>query len=232
MQSTVERARTRFALSFPRRWSPVYQWVGDGLLAGLFGQLESINVQFPSNFVHTGTHAFDVLRMWGGEVATVQGWLQDHSDQVQESGYQFGDPNQNQAMRPDLGGFALLTFENRGIATVHAQNKQYFRFEFEILTDECMLRIGNTQVEYWRSSQSPHFTGFRELSRQPLPEFPPVNVFSAIAENLTSESSVRCDAKDGVKSLEIALAIHQSRLQGHTPVRPSDVHPSFGVASR
>jgi predicted dehydrogenase len=242
MSTTLEEARrmqastalhgVHLALSYPRRWSPVYQWVASGLRSGELGRLESINVQFPSNFVHTGTHAFDVLRMWGGEVAAVRGWLDANSARVENSGYQFGKPAGVDGHQPDLGGFALLEFENGGRATVQAERKDYFRFEFEVLTDTCMLRVGNTQQEYWRKDQSPNFTGFQELARQHLPVFPDVNVFSAIAHDLAEGLPPLCNGEDGVKALEIALAVHESHQFNHRPVTPTSVSPHFGVSSR
>lgn len=284
IELAVASSNTRLAVGFPRRWSPLYRWVAEQLQAGAFGTLESVNVHFSGNLAHTGTHAFDVLRMWCGEVHAVQGWLQQDSQDVVDSGYRYGVPSRVDRPagrsstlksglelaggiegRPvsrawearttsgeDLGGFAVLDFARGGRATIHAHAKGYFRFEFELLTTHCMLRIGNTQAELWQSDASANFAGFRELARRELPALPGINLFSAIAQSLyqsvtgnspalrgLSDPSVSppvtpiaCTVVDGRKALEIALAVHESHGCGHRPVAPAEVNPVLAVVSR
>ena len=228
----VNAAGVRFAVSFPRRWCPTYQWVARGLQNREFGHVESVNVHFSSNFAHTGTHAFDVLRMWFGEVQSVRGWLQGESQWIRDSGYRHGAPLTESSSAADLGGFALLDFENGVRATIHAHAKRYLRFEFEILTDECMLRIGNAQLEVWHIQDSSRYSGFRELAPSDPPKLKQLNLFAAVAQNLVNTDPIACSAVDGLNALAIALAIHESHGKDHQAINPQEVNPALRILSR
>jgi predicted dehydrogenase len=236
IERAVKRHGVHLAMSYPRRWGGAYQWVAQALKSGELGKLESINVQFPSNFIHTGTHAFDVLRMLGGEVQSVQGWLEPHSQRVKDSGYQFGTQFDEASPQNDLGGFGVLWFKSGARATLQASRKNYFRFEFEVLTDRALVRIGNTQRALFKVGDSPNFSGFSELISQPFPELEEKNVFTAIALNLVEAVQrgvpVACNAADGRKALEIGIALHQSHASGHLPVKISEVGRGLKVQSR
>jgi len=213
MEAALARNDTAMVVSFMRRWAPPYYAVKRLLDEGAIGELESVNVHFSSNMLHTGTHAFDVLRLWCGEVASLQAWLDTGDEEAAQSGYRFGAPT---GFR-DFGGFALLDFENAVRATVHARGKRYFRFEFELLGSRGLIRIGNTQQELWTTAESPHFTGFTELSEVPFPESEPANIWCAAADNLIEAVEGRaeslCTATDGRQSLAIALATHLSHFE-------------------
>ena len=244
IERAVKRYGVHLAMSYPRRWGGAYQWVAKALQSGRLGRLESVNVQFPSNFIHTGTHAFDVLRMFCGEAQSVQGWLEGGSERVRDSGYRYATRYattyetrfDEAAPQNDLGGFGIVWFKNGARATLQASRKNYFRFEFELLTDRAMVRIGNTQREFFSVGESPHFAGFRELLPQPFPQVEEHNVFTAIAQNLVAaikkDVPVVCNATDGRKALEIGLALHQSHAMGHAPVKISEVARGLKVQNR
>ena len=236
IERAVKRHGVQLAMSYPRRWGGANQWLAQALKSGELGTLESINVQFPSNFIHTGTHAFDVLRMLGGEVQSVQGWLESGSQRVKDSGYRFETKFDEAQPQNDLGCFGLLWFKSGARATLQASRKHYFRFEFEVLTDKAMVRIGNTQRELFKVGESPNFVGFRELLPQPFPAVEERNVFTAIAQNLVDAiekgQPLACNATDGRKALEIGIALHQSHSLGHQPVKISEVARGLKVQNR
>jgi predicted dehydrogenase len=236
MERAVKQYGVHLAMSYPRRWGGAYQWVAQALKSGGLGKLESINVQFPSNFMHTGTHAFDVLRMLGGEVQSVQGWLEAGSQRIKDSGYQFEENFDEAKTQNDLGGFGVLWFKSGARATLQASRKNYFRFEFEVLTDQAMVRIGNTQREIFKAGESQNFAGFRELLAQPFPAVKERNVFTAIAQNIVDAVQrglpVVCNATDGRKALEIGIALHQSHAMGHVAVKISEVAHGLRVQNR
>jgi predicted dehydrogenase len=230
MEDAVHARGIAMIVTFLRRWVPLYTQVRTLVAEGVIGDLESVNVHFSGNMLHTGTHAFDVLRLWCGEVASVQAWL-DGEAHSEQSGYRFAGVSEEE----DLGGFALLTFESGVRAAVHAREKDYFRFELELLGSRGMLRVGNTQRELWMADVSPHFTGYRELRPVPFPATPGGNPWSAACANLIAAAEARevpaCDLVDGRKALEIALATHLSHRRGGASVRLAEVPPELIVDS-
>lgn len=232
MEVALAKQDTVMAVAFMRRWSRAYFAVKNLLQDGAIGRLESINVHFTSNMLHTGTHAFDMLRMWCGEVESVQAWLDTNSANVRQSGYRFdgGTPLE------DIGGFALLTFSDGVRASIHAQNKDYFRFEFELLGSEGLIRIGNTQRELWQRNKSPRFSGFQELEQVAFPAYQEDNAWCAVVENLVAavegRATSQCTATDGRQALAIALATHVSHHQANRPVMLDEVPVDLRVPSR
>jgi predicted dehydrogenase len=234
MAAAIQAAQAQLIVTFTRRWQPLYTQVGDWLAAGRIGQLETINVHYSGQFLHTGTHAFDVLRLWCGEVAQVQAWLQP--------AITMGDDDNTvstmneQTIDQDCGGFAIVDFVQGARACIHGHEKGYFRFEFELLGDRGLLRVGNTQRELWQVAESPHFSDFYELQPVAFPAVCHQNTWRAAADNLINAVEGRavpqCTLQDGQAALAIALAAHYSHQQQHQPVAPSQIPLTLQVLSR
>ena len=217
IEQALSTHRTALIVNHLRRWMPHYQYARDLIQDGVLGQLESVNVHFSGNMLHTGTHAFDLIRLLAGEVDSVQAWLKAEAGQNMQSGYRESD-----SYGSDYGGFALMHLANGAVATVHGHDKNYFRFEFEILGSRGMMRIGNTQRELWLADASTRFQQFTELAQR---EFGPVedsNPWISAARDLINAvrtgGEVRSSVHDGKKAFEIGLATHISHFEGNRPV--------------
>ncbi len=234
MEAAVARAGCRVAVSYMRRWDGRCRAARDLLRQGAIGRLESVTLHFSGNLLHTGTHAFDLLRMVTGEEVTgVRGWLEGGDGRARQSGYRFG----GETIAGDVGGFALLELESGARALVHGHDKGYFRFELELLGSEGMIRLGNTQAELWRGRPSSNFTGFDELHPEPLvPVAVGPTAWAALAGELVEcverGGEPACTLADGRAALAVALAIHQSDARGHETVAPEEVSHEWRVASR
>lgn len=234
MGEALSRHGTRMIVAFMRRWAPEYHGVKRLLDEGVIGELESVNVHFSSNLLHTGTHAFDLLRLWCGELRGARAWLDEGRAGAEESGYRF--EKQGAAPSKDLGGFALLDFESGCRATLHGGKKGYFRFEFELLGSQGMIRIGNTRRELWRVAESPRFAGFKELEAAEFPAVTGENLWRGACANLVAAVEGRaapaCGFEEGRDALAVALACHLSHREGHRSVAPGEVPPELTVPSR
>jgi hypothetical protein len=176
--------------------------------------------------------------MWLGDPDYCTGWLEDANYQVSESGYKFGVPEQ--VGSPDVGGLGLLEFPNSVRALLSGKSKSYFRFEFEIITDQNLLRVGNTQRELWLKGPSPLFEGFTELKRGEFAKLDGLNVFSEIARQLAQGVSTQmrqrprmlCNEIDGLMALKTVLALHESHRRGSTPVHLQTLRSDIKLSSR
>ena len=232
MNEALANSGATMIISFMRRWEPRFEKVKELLEEGAIGALESINVHFSGNMLHTGTHAFDMLHYWCGEAAGVQAWLDTEVARSEQSGYRFdGDDTVE-----DFGGFARIRFRNGIDAVIHGHDKGYFRFEFELLGSHGMMRIGNRQLELWQTTESHHYSGFKELEQIPFPAVAHRNLWSAAAADLlrslyTGQTS-RCGAAEGRHSLAIALAMHHSHHNGNRWVDIEEAPRELYVPSR
>jgi predicted dehydrogenase len=195
-------------VSHMRRWSGEYQKAKEIIDSGGIGELQYISAHFSGSLLHTGTHAFDVLCWFCGAPASVYGELEKGS-----VGHHPWD------MAGDCGGRALIHFADGSYATVHADSKPYFFFEFDIVGSAGRIRIGNNDcLEYYTPDRSAHYTGIKELKKRPFPEYRHKNIWVEAITDLIGAMEGRGDVRngpqDGLNAFEIALAIHESSRSG------------------
>jgi predicted dehydrogenase len=232
MEAALLKNNTKMIVSYIRRWTPSNQKVKQLVEDGAIGRLQSINVHFSGNFLHTGTHAFDLMRFFAGDVTTAQAWLDTADGRSEQSGYRYG----RDGCDFDFGGFGLLNFENGVRGTIHGEDKQFFRFELELLGSEGMIRIGNTQRELWSICEADYCTGLHELKQTNFPAVEAVDDWPLATKNLiravSHDEPLLCDVNDGRSAMKVALALHQSHIRNNSEININDVPTDFKVQSR
>ena len=175
---------------------------------GAIGVPESVVSTFSGRLIHSGTHAFDVMRFFFGDVLSVRG-TPDPAALADAAG----------RFAADVGGSGTIQFEDGVIGIVNGRAKNYFVFEFEILGSDGMIRLGNTTpLSLFRAVPASYATGFTDLAPASLPEVvarvngasrrggPVADLLRGLTQNLQSTNSV----VEGLKALEVALAFHES----------------------
>ncbi len=71
MLEACERAGTTLLIDHPRRFHPTYALARQALQAGEIGRLRTIVATVGGAVVHNGTHMFDLVRYFGGDVVSV-----------------------------------------------------------------------------------------------------------------------------------------------------------------
>ncbi len=209
-RSIIEASRKHevsIIVSHMRRWAPNYRKVKEIIDSGGIGRLQSIVCHFSGSLMHTGTHAFDVLIWLCGPALRVTGSLEQREGAFIWDGA--GDP----------GGNAVIWFDNGVYATVHAESKDYFFFEFDIIGSSGRIRIGNNEViEYYTSEKSRHYEGINELCLKEFPRIEEKNAWVEALANLIGTMEGRADnpsgPEDGLRAMELPLAIHKSAMSG------------------
>lgn len=205
-RTMIEAARNdgvSLIVSHMRRWSPEYAMAKEIIENGGIGRLQSMVAHFGGSLIHTGTHAFDILRWFGGPVEWVEGALEtDHGSLPWD-------------VKEDLGGNAFIQFRNGAKAAVLADSKSYFFFEFDIIGSSGRMRIGNNDLlEYYSPGPSSHYTGLKELKKRPFPPFEQKNIWTEALNNLLDcvdkRGENRSGPVEGLDALEMALSIHES----------------------
>ena len=214
MASLCEERSVTLIVGHTRRWSPDYQHARRLLEEGAIGRPLSAVCHFSGNMVHTGTHAFDVLRFFFGEPSWVEALLE-----VQE---ERGLNQIHSVVWNDVGGYALIAFKNGLYATVHGQSKEYFLFEFDITGTKGRLRIGNWLFELYEARTSEREEGLKELHLRDDGGWHNANPTVAALRHLLDCMEGRSEniggPRDGMAALEIALAIQESHFKGGSRV--------------
>jgi predicted dehydrogenase len=199
----AESSGTQMIVSHMRRWSGEYARAKETIDNGGIGSLQSITSHFSGSFIHTGTHAFDVLRWFAGEFEWIEGTLEDSTGSLPWD------------VADDRGGRAFIKFKNGAHGAIFAESKGYFFFEFDIIGSHGRIRIGNNDLlEYYRPSPSRHYTGFKELYLAEFPEYENGNIWTGALTNLLDAVEGRAGSRNGPRdalaALEAALAVHES----------------------
>jgi len=183
-----------------RRWSSDYRLAKELISDGAIGEPASVVSHFSGNMIHTGTHAFDVLRYLFGDASWLQGSLEAF------------DSTKN-LISQDTGGYALICFDKGLYATVHADSKGYFIFEFDIMGTDGRIRIGNRLFELYLAEESRTETGLIELYRKEI-DLKENNLWIEAVKHLIACMEGKAEnisgPSDGIAALEMAFAIHES----------------------
>ncbi len=200
-------------VNHPRRWSPKYIAARDLVRAGAIGEPEAIIATFSGNLIHTGTHAFDVMRFLYGEVTAVRG-EPDREGLSHEAA-------RGRGKLEDVGGSGTLRFENGATGTIVGCAKRYFAFEFELHGSEGAIRLGNsTPLTFLQPGPAAYATDFEDLAHvdpatalgKPLRKRVATPVSDLVAGLEHGTPSVNA-LEEGYKALEIALGFHESFAQ-------------------
>jgi len=207
MTRAVEDAGAALIVSHSRRFNEVYAKVKEIVDSGGIGELKYIVSHFSGSLLHTGTHAFDVMRMLAGPITWVEGSPEE------SMGAFVWDRS------ADRGGRAFVGFEGTAYGVVCADTRAYFLFEFDVVGTSGRIRVGNNEVlEYYRAGPSRHYTGLDELHIQPFPSFEEKNTWVAALENLLDVMEGRAENRsgpeDGLRALETGIAVHVSGTRG------------------
>jgi predicted dehydrogenase len=214
-----------------RRFSSDYLYAKKLLHDGAIGEPVSVVCYFSGSMVHTGTHAYDILRYFFGDAVWVEAILEVPVGLVQDALGQSGS-----GVRHDAGGYGLIAFKNGLYATVHGDSKNYFIFEFDIMGTDGRLRIGNWLFELYEARESEKESGLRELRKKETAHVDSSNPFIGAVNHLLDCMEGRAEnissPRDGMAALEIALAMQQSHSLGGTRVHLPLQERTLRVMSR
>jgi predicted dehydrogenase len=147
MVEACEASGVILAVNHTRRWDPIYQRARRLLAGGVIGRVQAIAGAYPGKVFTLGTHLFDLMRFFGGNVEWVCG------DSV---GYEDGEWSFS----------GLLRFESgiRG-TVICGQTTRNYIFELDVLGTDGRLRVTDdgVRIDIARYVSSSRFAGFREL---------------------------------------------------------------------
>ena len=214
LASTVEQGRSMveacrsagivLAVNHIRRWDPIYLRAKRLLDDGMIGRIESIVGSYPGKVFTMGTHLFDLMRLYGGEVASV-------------SAVAVGEA------LPELNLAGQLSFRSGAYgAILCGWNRSNHVFELDLHGSVGRIRISGdgSLLELYRFEDSPHYSGYRELTPVELEAGQgqatagEENRFITAVKDLVRCAETgeipACSGQDGLAALEIACAMVES----------------------
>lgn len=220
IRSLLVHHQAAAVVDYPRRARPPYRKIKALIAEETYGKLQSVTCHMTHQLIHTGTHAFDVLRYWCGEALSVSGKLETRPE--------------SQSAIKDQGGHATIPFSNGTVAFVSALRKKYYVFQFDLIFEDARILVGNDIEKVYLPNQSKLYTGFRELFEQPPLEWGsphPRGMLPELIHSMDTRSEPLYSVENAIEALRIALAIFDSDRQGGKTVSPQEIDPQLVVES-
>jgi predicted dehydrogenase len=208
MLEACERAGTRLSVNHTRRWHPTFERAADALRAGVIGDLRCIVGTCPGPLIHNGTHLFDLMRLFGGEVAWVSGTVRAGA-------------------APDAPGWATLQFHGGVVGFADVDGQLGLGLELQGVAGRMFIDSAEDGVSMWEYREPAAAAGAgawyqggpcRERRTRHLAGGPGRGTLVAAIEELIAAIEDgrpgRSSGQDGRAALEIALAVHESHTRG------------------
>ena len=212
MITACRRAGTVLMVNHTRRWHPTFERAARLVRGGAIGALRCVVGVCPGPLIHNGTHLFDAMRLFGGEVAWVTGHVRSEALE-------------------DAPGHAMLGFQSGAIGLVDLDSAIGFAVELQGATGRLFIDPTEDGVTVWEYQDPPPPEGqrawyqgrpCRERVARHVPGGGGRGTLVAAIEELTGCIEAADDAapsggrrnrssgEDGRAALEIALAVYSS----------------------
>ncbi len=210
----VSRTKARVSVNHIRRWSPAYHRLRDAIREGAIGDLRHLYFHIGSvglgNYV---IHIFDLMRFLSGSEPA---WAMGALDRT-------GTPNPRGAQYEDPAGFGVVVFENgmrgyvescedTGVQYLIVLAGRYGRIVIDELNASWRLEA---RAEKDRSAPLTRYG--TPMERRPFDggDFDIVELTRSGILELLGTGELSCALEDGMKSLEMVIAFHESEALGN-----------------
>ena len=200
---------------YMRRFAANARALAARLAAGEFGAVCAVSGWYTGGVLHNGTHWFDLLRMFAGEVS----WVEALSA--------FDAPDTTD---PTLD--VTLGLASGALATLRAVDRRRFTiFEMEIMTEHARIAIADSghRITIHRATPSPRYSGYVELAAMG-DEVPGgrrdlmLGAVDNLAGALLSSRAPIATAVGAVAALRIAATALKAAAAGRRHSIPEPVH--------
>jgi predicted dehydrogenase len=204
----------------PRRADPAYRAVKRMIDERTLGTLLNVTCMMSGSLIHTGTHAYDMLHFWCGNLKGAIGWLEK--------------PVSRSRPIADCGGTGHMIFEGGAHACIVAGTRNYYIFQFDLAFTRGRIQLGNDVQRVLIPGPSRLYSGFEELfetSEYSLndPYSYPM-VYDLIHALKTGDEPLMTIA-NAIHAFKMGLALFQSDLEGHRFVTPEELDSSLRIDS-
>ncbi len=209
---------------FLRRFDLLHQRVRDRIRSDALGRIQHANVLYGGGLANTGSHLFDLLRFFLGDVDSVRATPS-------------ATPSPNPA-DPNLD--VDLVWKSGPRASLRAcDTKACLIFEVDLVGTAGRIRMshGGMEAEESRPAPSRWFPGAVEYDA-PVPIDPsaPKDFFRRAVEGLVEALETgrpsACTGEDGLRATELICAAHESARRDGAPVRLPLASSDIRVQSR
>ena len=196
-----KKNKISLVIDHQRRFDPFYVKIKQLIRQKILGEIQIINVYYGSGIGNTGTHLFDILRLFFGEIRSVQA--------IQSKN------NSNNYMDPNLD--VMLEFMNSIICRIQALDYgNYALFEMDIFgtLGRIRLDLALNKIEYFKINNKNSLV-YKNLipSKIEIKRSHHSSIelgLKNLIESMKTKKESQSTGFDGYKSLELIIASIQS----------------------
>ncbi len=226
MIETCRGSGTKLMINYTRRWHPTYVTAARHIADGAIGALRCIIGTCPGPLIHNGTHLLDLMRYFGGSVASISGEI--HSDTTE-----------------DVPGRAMLLYQSGAVGFADIDSSLGFGIELQGESGRILIDGAADGLTMWQyqspaspSSERAWYQGGpckERTVRQVRTKGSKGTLICALEELIACIEHDRestSSGQDGRAALELALAVHQSHARGGARIALPLQDRTFAVQSR
>jgi predicted dehydrogenase len=185
----------KLAIDHQRRFNPFYQLIRGFLEQKKLGEIQFVNVYYGSGIANTGSHLFDVLRLFFDEIVSIK------SQSTKINTINPTDPNID----------ATIKFQKNVICQLHTLDyNKYAILEIDILGTLGRIRLDmiSDQIQYFKTTKGLVYQTLTEskLNLKKPSKTPIQLAVQNLIETIGSSKEPLCTGYDGYKSLEMITA--------------------------
>ena len=223
MVAACRETATALAINCARRWNPFFAETRRMIETGALGEVLQVTGYAQCGLSHNGSHLIDTVRyLAGGEVQWVFGEIE--SDEVAAGE---GDPQGN----------GYLVFDNGVRCFIRATPCGVAGWEIDVIGSKGRVRSLNNALE-WELTEmvdgGPPGRGAVAKKAFPWPtrmQGMGLTIIEDLVNAIETGQAPRCSGEDGLKALEIALALRESHRRGGNKVVLPLTDRSLGIQS-
>ena len=244
MIEACRRSGTKLMINHTRRWHPTYMTAARLLEDGTIGALRCIVGICPGPLVHNGTHLFDLMRYFGGSVASVRGEI--HPVQKTRCAQPASaKPTPPQHAVQDVPGSAMLLFHSGAVGFADLDSRLGFGIELQGEAGRILIDAAADGLTMWQyhspvspPTPRPWYQGGpckERTVQQVTGKSAKGTLISALEELIACIAHDRegtSSGQDGRAALELALAVYQSHARSGERIVLPVQDRTLGVQSR
>ena len=223
MVQVCRQQGTALAINCARRWNPFFAEARRLIQEGEIGQILQVTAYAQCGLSHNGSHAIDTLRyLAGGEVEWVFGEMESDEAAAAEN---------------DLMGNGYLAFDNGVRSYLRGLPCGAASWDFDVIGTEGRVRSLAGALEFELTQMhpgGPRGSGLPARIPFPWPKHMQgmgLTIVEDLIAAIETGRAPRCSGDDGLKALEIALALRESHRRGGTRVQLPLEDRSLGILS-
>ena len=215
MVEACQTAGVLLAVNHTRRWEPIYVRAKQLVLDGAIGRIEAIVGYYPGKVFTMGTHLFDLMRFFGGDIQ----WVSGQSPDLRLASDEEGSLSGQVQFRSGAAG-----------CIVSGWDRANHVFELDLFGSAGRLRLSGdgTAMDLYRFDESSRYSGYRELASDAgigrvISDGQPqvsrlVTAMQDVIDCIGSGKQPACNGQDGLAAVDIACALCESVKHGNVRV--------------